>query len=407
MFHFVLGLPWLVVVLRFILPLPWIWPAKALLAGLLLIASQQVLLNRISSGSVFAPEYPRPLIIVLNFLFGATLLLAVFQIALDVVSLVLALIEGRFPAVPPEVRYIIGLAAFGLAAFGVAGAVRIPPVKNVEISIRDLPEAFEGYRLLQLTDLHLSRLFPAYWLAIVLTFSITHWLGLPDRLVDLTRIATLRQTEERPNSIRYGALVTHAAFEDRQVADASNGLMPFIGSQIAYRAVRTRGTIGGAVALADPAADWLTTIIALEAEIALVGPNGRRVMPSTDFALGPYMTALEDAELIEAIVVPRRPASERWGHYKVARKTGEYAESMAIALIDKTRGKARLVVGATDGAPLVLTKSSHEIAAGKLAGELAAVIRQELADSGRDFPPEKLLLHCTTARRAVANTAKR
>lgn len=163
MFHFVLGLPWLVVVLRFILPLPWIWPAKALLAGLLLIASQQVLLNRISSGSVFAPEYPRPLIIVLNFLFGATLLLAVFQIALDVVSLVLALMEGRFPAVPPEVRYIIGLAAFGLAAFGVAGAVRIPPVKNVEISIRDLPEAFEGYRLLQLTDLHLSRLFPASW----------------------------------------------------------------------------------------------------------------------------------------------------------------------------------------------------------------------------------------------------
>lgn len=163
MFHFILGLPWLVVLLRFILPLPWIWPAKALVAGALLVASQQVLLNRISSGSVFAPEYPRPLIIVLNFLFGATLLLAVFQIALDAVLLVLALIEGQFPAIPPEVRYIIGLAAFGLAAFGVAGAVRIPPVKNVEISIRDLPEAFDGYRLLQLTDLHLSRLFPAAW----------------------------------------------------------------------------------------------------------------------------------------------------------------------------------------------------------------------------------------------------
>jgi predicted MPP superfamily phosphohydrolase len=163
MFHFILGIPWLVVLLRFILPLPWIWPAKALLAGVLLVASQQVLLNRISSGSVFAPEYPRPLIIVLNFLFGATLLLAVFQIALDAVSLALALVEGEFPAVPPEVRYIIGLAAFGLAAFGVAGAVRIPPVKNVEISIRDLPESFDGYRLLQLTDLHLSRLFPASW----------------------------------------------------------------------------------------------------------------------------------------------------------------------------------------------------------------------------------------------------
>jgi carbon-monoxide dehydrogenase medium subunit len=228
-----------------------------------------------------------------------------------------------------------------------------------------------------------------------------------DKLIDLTRIAALRQTEERPDSIRYGALVTHAAFEDRLVPDASNGLMPFVGSQIAYRAIRTRGTIGGAVALADPAADWLTTIIALEARIALVGLNGRREIPSTDFALGPYMTAIEDAELIEAIVVPRRPGSERWGHYKVARKTGEYAESMAVALIDRAGGKARLVLGATDGAPLVLAKSSREIAAGVAGEGLAAVIRQELIDSGRDFPAEKLLLHCTTAVRAVANSESR
>ena len=228
-----------------------------------------------------------------------------------------------------------------------------------------------------------------------------------DKLVDLTRIEALRRSEERPDCIRYGALVTHAAFEDRLVPDASNGLMPFVGSQIAYRAIRTRGTIGGALALADPAADWLTTIVALEAEIALVGPNGRRAIAGTDFALGPYMTVIEDAELIEAIVVPRRPASERWGHYKVARKTGEYAESMAIALIDKTRGMARLVVGATDGAPLVLEKSSREIAAGSGGKALAATIRRELADSGRDFSPEKLLLHCTTAVRAVANSEKR
>ena len=228
-----------------------------------------------------------------------------------------------------------------------------------------------------------------------------------DKLVDLTRIDALRQTEERADTIRYGALVTHAAFEDRQVPDGSNGLMPFVGSQIAYRAIRTRGTIGGAVALADPAADWLTTIIALEGRIALVGPNGRREIPGADFALGPYMTAIEDAELIEAIVVPRRPGSERWGHYKAARKTGEYAESMAIALIDKARGKARLVVGATDGAPLVLERCSREIAAGIAGDKLAAMIRQELIDSGREFAPERLLLHCTTAVRALAKSEKR
>jgi aerobic carbon-monoxide dehydrogenase medium subunit len=227
-----------------------------------------------------------------------------------------------------------------------------------------------------------------------------------DKLVDLTRIDALRRAEERADCIRYGALLTHAAFEDRRVPDASNGLMPFVGSQIAYRAVRTRGTIGGAIALADPAADWLTTIIALESRVALAGPGGRRVLSSTDFATGPYMTALHDAELIEAIEVPRRPGSERWGHYKVARKTGEYAESMAIALIDKTLGKARLVVGAGDGAPLLLLASSRAIVEGNRGDTLAAVIRNELATSGRDFSPSKILLHTTAAVRAVQNAGK-
>jgi len=228
-----------------------------------------------------------------------------------------------------------------------------------------------------------------------------------DRLVDLTRIDALKQIVARTDAIRYGALTTHAAFEDGRVPDASNGLMPYIGSQIAYRAVRTRGTIGGAVALADPAADWLTTIIALEGEVALVGPNGRRTVAGTDFALGPYMTAIDDAELIEAIIVPRRPRSERWGRYNVARKTGEYAESMAIALIDKALGKARLVVGAIDGAPLVLERSSREIATGNIGDGLAAMIRAELAESGREFSPGKLLLHSTVAMRAVANSERR
>ncbi|MDQ0564138.1 putative MPP superfamily phosphohydrolase [Rhizobium mesoamericanum] len=163
MFHLVLGLPWLVVVIRFIQPLPWIWPAKAMLAGVLLIASQHLVFNRISSGSIFAPEYPRPLIVAFNFLFGATVLLAVFQIALDVLSLIPLLLNGHFPVVPPMVRYVMGTAAILLAAIGVAQAVRIPSLKNVDIAIKDLPEAFDGYRLLQLTDLHLSRLFPVSW----------------------------------------------------------------------------------------------------------------------------------------------------------------------------------------------------------------------------------------------------
>jgi carbon-monoxide dehydrogenase medium subunit len=221
------------------------------------------------------------------------------------------------------------------------------------------------------------------------------------KLVDIGRIEALRRIDEQNGRIAYGALLPHAAFEDGRVPDGSNGLMSFVGGQIAYRAVRTRGTIGGSIALADPAADWLTTVIALEGEVALVGPGGRRSLSAADFVIGPYMTVLDQSELLESIVIPRRPKTERWGHYKVTRKTGEYADSMAIALFDPESGKARLVLGAVDGAPIVLEKTALEIGRGNGEQRLVAALRAELAEGERAFSPARLHLHVTTALRAI------
>jgi len=224
-----------------------------------------------------------------------------------------------------------------------------------------------------------------------------------NKLVDLGGIDTLRRAEEQGDRIRYGAMLPHAAFEDRRVPDGSNGLMPFVGGQIAYRAVRTRGTIGGAISLADPAADWLLTVVALEAEISMFGLQGPRTLRAAEFVTGPYLTALDHAELIESIVVPKRPKTERWGHYKATRKIGEYAESMAIALFDKESNKARLVLGAVDGPPLVLEQSAAEISKGANADKLSLVIQHELAASDRGFSPSKLHLHRTVSLRAIRN----
>jgi aerobic carbon-monoxide dehydrogenase medium subunit len=224
-----------------------------------------------------------------------------------------------------------------------------------------------------------------------------------NKLVDLGSIDVLKRAEEQGNRIHYGAMLPHAAFEDRLVPDGSNGLMPFVGGQIAYRAVRTRGTIGGAISLADPAADWLLTAVALEAEISIFGPQGRRVLSASEFVTGPYLTALDHAELIEAIVVPKRPKTERWGHYKATRKIGEYAESMAIILFEAESKKTRLVLGAVDGAPLVLEKSAAEISKGANAERLSLVIQHELAESDRGFSPSKLHLHRTVSLRAIQN----
>ena len=137
-----------------------------------------------------------------------------------------------------------------------------------------------------------------------------------------TALKVATETPDSRSALR--ALPRHVAFEERPGPGASNGLMPLVAARIAYRAVRNRGTIGGAIALADPGGRLATALLALEAQIALVGPNGRRTMPIADFVTGPYSTALGPAELIEAVEVPRRAATERWGRCKVVRKTGEY-----------------------------------------------------------------------------------
>ena len=158
-----MGLPWLLVVTRFIWPLQLPLWAKIVLAVLLLIASQYHFWSRLSSGSMFSPEFPRPAIILFNWAFGAIIFVALMQVLLDAATLLAMLVQGGSVSVPDGVRYAIGAIAAVLAAIGVHQAVRVPPVKDIEIAIPGLAPSFDGYKLLQLTDLHISKLFPARW----------------------------------------------------------------------------------------------------------------------------------------------------------------------------------------------------------------------------------------------------
>jgi carbon-monoxide dehydrogenase medium subunit len=173
-------------------------------------------------------------------------------------------------------------------------------------------------------------------------------------VVDLSRIEELKTASERADAVVFGACVTHAAIEDGRTPDPAGGLMRRVAGGIAYRAVRNRGTIGGSVALADPSSDWLSLMIALDAVIEAQGPAGSRQIPARDFVVGAYMTALGEDELLTTLTVPKLSASARCGYYKMCRKTGEYASSLAIAVRDRERRYCRLVLGATGGAPLIL-----------------------------------------------------
>lgn len=116
-------------------------------------------------------------------------------------------------------------------------------------------------------------------------------LAWAETLVDISRLPELQGVEETANEVRIGAAVCHAAIEDGDVPDPSNGLMRQVASQLAYRGVRNRGTIGGSLALSDPSAEWPTVLTALDAVIELYGPTGVREVAINDFVLGAYDTA--------------------------------------------------------------------------------------------------------------------
>ena len=162
-FNLVFAVPALIVLPRWLWPLPLPLWAKIPAGLLMLAASQFHLWSRLSSGSVFAPEFPRLVVILFNWAFGALLLLAVLQLVLDLGALLTMLVRREMIGEPAALRYAAAVLAALVAAIGVSNALRVPPVREVTVAIRDLPASFDGYRIVQLTDLHISRLFTPAW----------------------------------------------------------------------------------------------------------------------------------------------------------------------------------------------------------------------------------------------------
>jgi len=186
----------------------------------------------------------------------------------------------------------------------------------------------------------------------------------PDLLIDISRLEELRSVTDEGDAIRVGACVTHAAIEDGLAPDPSLGLMRKVAAGLAYRAVRTKGTLGGSLALSDPAADWVTLMQAMDATVVLAGPAGRREIAATTFTTGLYETIRGRDEIIECVHVPKLGGSARWGYAKFSRKTGAFAISIAAAVVDPVRRYARIVLGTAERPPIVLKQASQELRGG-------------------------------------------
>ena len=211
-------------------------------------------------------------------------------------------------------------------------------------------------------------------------------LAHPTLLVDIRGIEELKSASESDDAVMLGACVTHAQIEDRRVPDPTGGLMASVAANIAYRAVRNRGTIGGSLAHADPAADWPTVMTLLNAVAVIAGPNGQREVAMEAFVTGIFTTVLAADELLVAVVIPKRSPRARYGYWKFCRKAGEFAQAIGAALHDPERDELRAVMGALQGPPYVLPDAELNEAA--------------LASAGADAYSRQL--HLVALKRAVA-----
>ena len=183
-------------------------------------------------------------------------------------------------------------------------------------------------------------------------------LAQPDMLVDITRIPELKRVDVSDDAMIVGACVTHADVEDGRVPDVTGGALRHVARGIAYRAVRTRGTIGGSLVHADPSADWSSCLAAIGADVILRGPAGQRRVAIEDFITGVFEVSLEPGELLEAVRIPCLSPSARFGYCKICRKPGELAQAIGAILHDPERSVFRAVFGATESMPIVIADAA-------------------------------------------------
>ncbi|NYZ12634.1 carbon monoxide dehydrogenase [Azospirillum sp. RWY-5-1] len=220
----------------------------------------------------------------------------------------------------------------------------------------------------------------------------------PDLLVDVSRLPELTGIRRDGDHLVIGASVTHARLEDGDYPDVTGGALARVAAGIAYRPVRNRGTIGGSLAHADPAADWVSALTAMGASVVLAGPAGRRTVPMDGFILGVFETALQPGEVIAEVRVPAFSPAARWGYYKVCRKTGEFSHATGAVLLDPPRGVARAVIGAVSGPPLVI----DDPAVFTDPARRDAVAADRLATSSIAGDPAAIRTHMVALARAIA-----
>jgi len=162
----------------------------------------------------------------------------------------------------------------------------------------------------------------------------------PAFIVDLRKLSELRRIKIAQDGVVLGAMVKWCEILDHEQLRAAHPLLVAAVEHVAHYQIRNRGTVGGSIAHADPAAEMPGIVVTCDAQIAVVGKAGSRVIPANEFFDGPLMTALKSDEIITEIRFPAWPAKRRFGFQEFSRRRGDFAMAAAAVFYDEQGGKA-------------------------------------------------------------------
>ena len=213
----------------------------------------------------------------------------------------------------------------------------------------------------------------------------------PSLLVDLRKLAELRQIKIADDGVTLGAMVRWRDILDDARLRKAHPLLVAAVEHVAHYQIRNRGTVGGSIAHADPAAEMPGIVVTCEAKIAVVGKAGARVIDAANFFQGPLMTALKPDEIITEIRLPAWPAKRRFGFQEFARRRGDFALAAALLFYDEEDGKARNAhVGAIGVADRPLRLPSVEQVLNGNTIDEAIIVKAEAAASASVEPADDI-----------------
>jgi carbon-monoxide dehydrogenase medium subunit len=230
-------------------------------------------------------------------------------------------------------------------------------------------------------------------------------LATPSMLVDLRRVPGLGSIAVDDSGVRLGARVRWRDIEDDQRLQTAHPLLRETIAHVAHYQIRNRGTVGGSLAHADPAAELPGIAVTCDAEIILVGAAGTRTIPAGEFFTGPLSTLRRRDEIITELQLPFWPADRRWAFREFAQRQGDFALAGIALFYDEDQdGRVRNahvgVIGACNR-PQRLTEVETMLNGHPIDDEL---IRQAAATAAQTVDPPEDLHAGAAYRRALAAT---